>query len=207
VFVIDYLLFLGVIFIVFWLWNLAFTLLGSLIFALIRWNKGTYLIKAFNIYIFVSLTALLTLGVMVENPGIASLVLLPLIGGFIIFTSLGQDAYDKQKEAMMHYDYELLENLKYDGLFIFGALILFVIALFLPIIAVNPLTEWLFKITEWAYNIKILGWILRIGGAIFLLAFVWQGILFSLLLIGAIIGKIKGEPEYESEKELPGESK
>lgn len=192
-FVIDYILFLGVIYIVFWLWNLAATLLLSLIFTLIRFNKGTYITKAFNIYIFVSLTVLLTLGIIQEDPSILRLILLPIIGAFILFTSLGQDAYDKQKEAMSNYDYELLNNLKYDGLFIFGALILFIAALFLPILVVNPITEWLFNITEWAYNIKVLGWILRIGGTIFLLAIIWQGVIFTFMLIGMIISKVKGE--------------
>ena len=194
-FVIDFLLFLGVIFIVFWLWNLVVTLLVSSLFALlgIRFNKGIYFIKAFNIYILVSLTALLTLGIIQEAPTILRLILLPIIGAFVLFTSLGQDAYDKQKEAMASYDYELLDNLKYDGLFIFGALIVYLVALFIPTIATNLVTKWLFNITEWAYNIKILGWILRIGGTIFLLAFVWQGIMFAFMLIGMIIAKVKRE--------------
>jgi len=192
-FVIDFLLFLGVIFIVFWILNAAFVLLGSAVLALIRWNKGVYLIKAFTVYIFVSLTVLLTLRLIEYNPGIASLILLPIIGAFIIYTTLGQDAYDRQKEAMMNYDYEILNNLKYDGLFIFGAVILYIVALFVPIIVMNPISKWLFQITDWAYNVKILGWILRIGGMLFLLAFIWQGIMFTLVLIGMIIAKVKGE--------------
>jgi len=94
---------------------------------------------------------------------------------------------------MMNYDYELLNNLKYDGLFIFGAVILYIVALFVPIIIVNPMTEWLFQITDWAYNVKILGWILRIGGTIFLLAFIWQGVMLTFMLIGMIIAKVRGE--------------
>ncbi|MFO7995608.1 MAG: hypothetical protein R6U93_00445 [Dehalococcoidia bacterium] len=52
---------------------------------------------------------------------------------------------------------------------------------------------------DWAYNLRIIGWILRIGGALFLLAFVFQGFLLSLFLIGSVIGELrkgKAEPSW-----------
>ena len=204
-FILEYMLFLGVLYIVLWVLGSIFAIAVSLLLALLKFSKGTYISKAFSVYVFASLTALLTLAFIEANPGTASPVILPLIGAFIVFTTLGQDAYEKKKQAGMEYDYELLEQLKYDGFFIFGGLILFIIILFVPIIATNPITEWLFGITEFAYNIKILGWILRIGGVLFLIAEILQGILFLLILVGVLVSKIKGEPKQEPKEELSDE--
>lgn len=188
---IEYLFFLGIAYIVFWLVNWVFGLLASLLFALIRFSMGMYVTKAFILYIFVSLTALLTLASMQMNPSTISGIILPLIGVFIIFTALGQDAYGKKRQAIMERDYELMESLKYDGLFVIGFTVLFIVMLFVPSIAQNILTMRLLALIDWAYELKILGWILRIGGALFLLAIVFQGISLSAILMGSTIARLR----------------
>jgi|GEM_PF-658159 len=198
----EYILYLGIINIVFSLvWNFVFVLPISLLLALFKTGKGTYLLKAFGHYLLVSLIALLTLSMIQLNPGIGSLILFPLIGAFIVFEILGSNSYELQKQAAMEYDYEILSRLRFDGLFIIGAVILFIVTLFVPIIAVNPLTLWIFKVIDWAYNLKVIGWLLGIGGFLFLLSMIWKGILVSGMLIGAVVGKIKGgDREREQEQ-------
>jgi len=199
---IDYILFLGIIHIVFgFVWKWVFVLPISLLLALLKINKGIYLIKAFGSYLLVSLIALLTLYTIESNPGIGSLILYPLIGVFTIYMAEASRAYEAEKQAAMDYDYEALRVLRYDGLFIVGAVILFVVTLFMPIIAVNPLTQWLFGVIDWAYNLPVIGWILRIGGVLFLLSMIWYGILLSVILIGSLIGKIRREPKSNYERE------
>lgn len=120
------------------------------------------------------------------------------------FTALGQSAYERRKRAILNYelDYDYgstvksLALLKYDGLFVIGFTALFLVMLFVPTIAQNPLTMRLLALIDWAYELKIIGWILRIGGALFLLAFVFQGFLLSIALMSSVIGGLrKGEGE------------
>jgi len=199
---IEYILLLGVIHVVFgFVWKWVFVLPVSLLLALLRINKGIYLVKAFGSYLLVSLTALLTLFAIESNPGIGSLILYPFIGVFTIYMAEASRAYEAEKQAAMDYDYEALTILRYDGLFIVGAVILFIVTLFIPIIALNPITQWLFGVIDWAYSLPVLDWILRIAGILFLLSMIWQGILLSIVLIGSLIGKIKGEPKINSEIE------
>jgi len=200
--VLEYVLYLGIINIVFgFVWKWVFVLPISLLLALFRIDKGIYLVKAFGSYLLVSLTALVTLYTIEYNPSIGSLILFPLIGAFIIYMALASSAYEKEKQAAMEYDYELLRTLRYDGLFTIGAVILFIVTLFVPIIAVNPLTQWLFSVIDWAYNLAVIGWLLRIGGVLFLLSMIWYGISISGVLIGSLVGKIKREPKNNFENE------
>ncbi|MFO7995607.1 MAG: hypothetical protein R6U93_00440 [Dehalococcoidia bacterium] len=137
-FLLEYLFFLGVAWIVFWLVNWLFGLLAVAVLTLTKFEKGFYITTALSGYIFVSLTALLTLGSIQLNPGTASAIVLPILGGFIVFTALGQSAYDRKKHAMesfwQGYDYQSMERVKYDGLLVIGLTALFVVMLFVPFI-------------------------------------------------------------------------
>lgn len=57
--------------------------------------------------------------------------------------------------------------------------------------AYNPLTSRLLVLINWSFDRKIVGWILRIGGSIFLVAFVVQGFSFTIALLGSIIYKLR----------------
>ena len=96
-------------------------------------------------------------------------------------------------------NYVPLERTRYDGLFVLGLTVLFIVMLFMPFIAQNPLTMRLLELIYWAYNLRVIGWILRIGGALFLLAYVVQGAILSVILIGSVVGELRsgtGEPNW-----------
>lgn len=193
--ILAYIVYLGILNIVFgFVWKWVFVLPCVFLCALLRINKVMYFVKGFGVYLLVSLTALLTLGTIHDNPGIFSVIFYPLLGTFILYMGVAQDTYEGQKQAYMTADYELLENLKYDCLFIIGAPVLFVVMLFVPVIGYNLLTVWLMSVVAWAYNLPIIGWLLGLGGVLFLLSLIWYGFIFSMMLFGAIMSKTKGEP-------------
>ena len=193
----QFIIYLGVVNIIFgFLWKWIFLIPISFLFALLRINKGIYLVKAFGAYLLVSLTALFTLGALTlrllqGNYSTASTILFLLIGGFFLYMGFASNSYEARKHAALEYDYKLIESLKYDGLFMIGGLVLYVIILFAPIVAKNRLTQWLFYVIDWACNLPIIGWLLAFGGVIFLISIVWHGILACVLLIGSIVGNWK----------------
>ena len=192
----QFIFYLGVINIVFgFLWKWVFAFPSSLLFALLKIDKGIYFIKAFGSYLLVSLTAMLTLSALQDNPNILSIILFSFIGVFILYMGYASNYCEAQEQAVREYDYELMRSYQYEGIFMIGALVLYIVTLFVPIIAVNPLTIWLFNIIGWAYNLKVIGWLLGIGGALFLLSIIWQGIFVSGIFIGSLVVKIKGEPK------------
>lgn len=198
----QYIFYLGIINIVFgFVWKWVFVLPSAFLFTLIKLDRAILLVKAFGSYLLVSLTALFTLNALQDNPNILSIVSFPFIGAFILYVGYASNYYEAQKQAAMEYNYELMRSLQYEGIFMIGAIALFIVTLFVPIIAVNPLTMWLFNVIDWAYNLKIIGWLIRIGGVLFLLNVILHGILISGIFIGSLVGKLKGERKNGFEKE------
>lgn len=197
----QFLVYLGVVQILFgFIWKWAFVLPISFLFVFLKMDKGAYFMKALGAYLLVSLTARLALTSLATpiifqgRPPSSLFVVLPLIGGFVLYMGLGKTSYEAHKQAVAEYDYGSLKILQYDGFFIIGALLLYVVVLFVPSIGINPLTQWLIGVMEWIYNLPIIGWLVGVGAIIFLINIVWSGILFSVLLIGLIVAKIKRKP-------------
>jgi hypothetical protein len=187
--IVQFIFYLGIINIVFgFVWKWVFLIPSALLFALLKFDKGIYFVKAFGSYLLVSLTALITLRALQDNPNILSIILFSFIGAFVLCMGYANNYYEAQKQAMMEYDYELMRLLQYEGIFMIGALVLYIVTLFIPIIALNLLTIWLFN---------IIGWLLGIGGAMFLLSIIWHGIFILGFFIGSLVGKIKGEPKTD----------
>jgi len=101
---------------------------------------------------------------------------------------------EAQEQAVREYDYELMRSSQHEGIFMVGAVVLYIVTLFVPIIAVNLLIIWFFNIINWAYNFKVIGWLIGIGGTLFLLSIIWQGIFVSAIFIGSLVEKIKANP-------------
>ena len=197
-----YIFCLGIINIVFgFAWKWVFALPSSILLALLRIDKGIYFVKAFGSYLLVSLTALLTLSALRDNPNIFSIALFPFIGAFVLYMGYASNYYEAQKQASMEFDYELMRLIQYEPIFMIGAIVLFMITLFVPIIAVNPLTKWLFNVIDWAYNLKVIGWLIGVGGVLFLLGVIWHGILISVVFSGCLVGKLKRKAKNDFEKE------
>jgi len=197
--ILQFIFYLGIINILFgFIWRWIFALPMSFLFAFLKINKAKYFVKAFGAYLLVSLTALLTLGALdlralLGKSSIPSVTLFCFTGAFVLYMSFAENLYEARKQAVMEHNYELMKAFQYDELFMIAAPVLYIITLFIPIVARNPLTQWLFYAMDWIYNLPVIGWLIGIAGVLILLNVIWHGILISGLLIGSIIGKIKKE--------------
>lgn len=195
----EYIFYLGIVYVAYgFVWAYVFALPIAALLTLLRLDKGILVVRAVGCYVLVSLVTLITLVGMEFYPSTTNFILFPAIGAFTLFVTFSKGAYDSREEAMREYDYELLRSLRYDGILTLGSLILFIVALFVPVIAINPLIQLLFKIIDWAYNLKVIGWVIRIIGVLFMLNIIWYGILGAGILIAFLVGKIKGERKNES---------
>jgi len=151
------------------------------------------LVKAFGAYLLISLTALATLNALQDVSSGWKLLIFPLIGGFVLFMGFTSNAYEQRKQALSTYDYSLISRIERDAWFdlflMLGSLVLYILILFIPAIAINPMNNWLFKAIKWAFDLPIIGWLIGIGGVIFMLGIIWYGILMLLMLGGSVYAK------------------
>ena len=140
----------------------------------------------------------LDLRALLGKSSIASVILFCFTGAFVLYMSFAENLYEARKQAVMEYDYNLMKVLQYDELFVIVAPVLYIVTLFIPIIARNALTQWLFYAMNWIYNLPVIGWLIGIAGILILLNIIWRGILASILLIGSIIGKVKKRPRHNA---------
>lgn len=183
----EYLFHLGIVYIAFgFIWKWLFNVPLSVLLVMLKATKGKYLVRAFGAYLQVSLTTLLALAAIEKESDIGSILLFALTGTAILYAGFASNSNEAQKIASITGDHELLKSFQYDAWFVFGAPLLFVITLFLPALAVNPLTLWLLGIIEWAYNLPVLGWLLGIGGFLFLISTLWDSVMASKSFLGRL---------------------
>lgn len=195
-------MFLGIINIVFgFVWKWVFVLPSAILFIAIKFDRGMLLVKAFGAYLLVSLTSLATLLALQDTESGWQLLFFPIVGAFVLFMGFASNAYEKRERVRMNYDYQSMVQIErdsgFDVILMFGSLVLFVLILFIPTISANPLNEWLFDVIWWTYELPIIGWLIGIGGVLFMLGIIWHGLVMSLMLGGLAYSKIKGEPKND----------
>ena len=200
----QFLIFLGIINIVFgFIWKWVFVLPSAILFTAIKFDRGMLLVKAFGAYLLISLTALATLLALQDVEGGWQLLFFPIVGAFVLFMGFASNAYEQRKQARMNYDYHMMAQIERDSWFdivlMFGSLVLFVLILFIPIISANPLNKWLFNVIWWAYELPVIGWLIGIGGVLFMISIIWYGLLMMLMLGGSVYSKVKGEAKNDVE--------
>ena len=182
-----YLFLLGILNIAFnFLWKWVAVVPISLLLALFNTSRGLLLLKAIGAYLLVSCTALLTVSMVKESGSSFDAVAYPILGGLVLYLGIASHSYEACKQAGQSFDYEMLDALKYDGLFIVGSVVFFVVCIFLPNIAVNIVTLRIFEVISWAYELPVIGWILGIAGVLVMLSVLWQGLIFSIFVVGRL---------------------
>lgn len=202
----QYILYIGVIYFVFsFAWKWIIVLPGVVIFTLIRvekvieLEKVIWLLKILGAYLLVSLTALMTLSAIQNDNSEFSIFLYPLIGGFILYMIYASNYYESTFKMAMIKDEESVNFLQsfaqYEGYFIVGAIVFFVLSLFIPIIIYNPLVLWCFDVIAWIFSNKIFGWLIKWMAVLFLIKVIFDGIITSRVFIDNIISKFTDENE------------
>lgn len=194
----KFIFYLGIIHLIFgFVWKWVVALPTSILFVFIKLDMGVWLVKSVGAYFLVSLTAILALTATQEK-GIILSIIYYLIGGFVLYIGFISNTYEAQKVAAQNYDYEMMASLKYDTYITIGSLILFIIVAFIPSISINNLTFKFFTLTDWVLDIKIVGWLVGIGGVLFLLSMLWYGLITTGLVIASIVGIFKKKNDKES---------
>jgi hypothetical protein len=195
-----FIFYLGIINIIFgFIWKWLFVLPSALLFTILHFDYGMRAVKLFGSYLLVSLTAILTLTALGDDPSTIVLIFYPLTGAFVLFMSYASNLYEAQKEARINFDWQMIQRLEKDSnfetLLMFGAVAFYVLVLFIPDIATSRFTEWLFSVINWVFNLPIIGWLIGIGGIIFLLSMTFQGIFSFGAISSLIVGKFRGAKE------------
>ena len=199
--ILQFLFYLGIINIIFgFVWKWIFALPAAFLFALLNFDYGMRAVKIFGSYLLVSLTALLTLAALGNNPSGLALIFYPLIGAFVLFMAYANNQYEARKEASATMDWQMTQRLErdsgFEAILMFGVVIFYVITLFIPAIAVNGLNEWLFRVIDWIFNLPVIGWLIGIGGVFFLLNIIFHGLFAVGFITASIVAKFRREKTH-----------
>jgi len=212
--ILNYLMDFTIILLLFhYVWCYLIILPLTLLFDLLRLpSKMSYILKLGEAYFSASLTGLVTVGTINEANEMWLKILVGIIGGLFFYFYYGNSVYQKEKQAREQSDYYVLANINSDYWTMFIALALFIVMIFIPQLAITPPILMFSNLVDWLFNLRFIGYILRIILSIvgFYMAITWliNGILFIGFMIATLIAKITSKPEkansenhlYEDEK-------
>ncbi len=188
-----YLVTIGIIQLVYgFIWQYLALLIGGLFVILKQDRFGAYFVKGLGYYIFISLIALLTLAALKDNQNLTSLVLFALVGLFAVFMAIGGGMNEGRKQATESGAFHALEFMQYDSIFLLASMGVFLLILFIPSLGVNFFTRSAFTAIEWVSNLPIIGFLLGIGGFLYLLNMGFHALVIGAMSIAALFGKLKG---------------
>lgn len=145
--------------------------------------------NAISFYFLVSLVSILTISSYQTTQSLTSLILFSLIGTAYVFWIATKTIYEKQKAGDYQTERDLYGRslqLHNDSLLSIAAPAIFILTLFLPPLAFNRVTLFLFQVLDWAYHVRILGWILGLVGVLLMIALMEDG--FFAIITAAILG-------------------
>jgi hypothetical protein len=162
---------------------------------------GMRVVKILGAYLLVSLVALLTLVALGDEPSGWAVIFYPLVGVFVLLMGFANNQYEGRKEAQQTQNWELMRMLERDATFemflLGGAILFYILALFVPSVSINGLTQFLFGVIDWAQNLPVIGLLLGIGGILYLLSTIFYGIIAVGGIVALAYGKIKAEKPSE----------
>ena len=208
--ILNYIFFLGIIYIVFSIIWFFIALMPKYALG----NKGNniqntilnYTIKAAQFYFLASLTAIKALEAIQGNINTNQGPLYMIIGGIVLYLYL---AGKIERSKMMS---QLRSNLgnsnssnvsKYEPHLIGLTLILYAISFnYLPLIQ-NPINQWFLESINDFYDTVIIGWIIGIIGFFFLISMIFKGINTTGFLFQTIVALLTGKPAPKRKPKNP----
>lgn len=180
----QFIFYIGIISLVFgFLFKWIIALPFAVVFASLKIENGQRLIKIIDAYLSASMLSIITLVALSESLSWLKLVFYPLIAIFILLMNYVSNEHETRKEARETADYTLMEMIHRDNVFNFVmiviAIVFYITSLFIPALAHNFVTVWLFSAIDWINNLPIIGFLIGIGGIIFVLKVAFYGLLFS----------------------------
>lgn len=181
--------FLGVIYITFdGLWNL-FLWASKQIFGLDKKEGWVYYIsKGLSLYVLVTLTALTTLSNLELTNSQFSNFLYPAIGLIVLYFYVTSSMQRSRMKAKINMDTQTIKRMRYDGIFLFGALVLFSLSLFFEQLRDTQLTNWFFDTIASIYDVLLFRIIIGFLAFFFLVNILIKSIFATRTLIFSLFG-------------------
>ena len=204
--ILGFLLIIGVIFIATYIISqVILTGLGAILAFVFRMTVYDKTFRAFvastNLFTLYLLTALITITILKlyeKDNSQASFVLYSVIGAIAVFGITTNSITEKMRNGF--YTEEMERNVNDISSTLIADIIIsvlsvpfFVLTLLVPVIATNPMTNSLFKLTGWALGVPVIGWIIAIAGLFLSLSMIKNGVV-------ACMGLLMGSANLEAKK-------
>ena len=182
----SFLVLLGVIHLLLWLvWDWLICKPIQLLVRNFNLTKLVPIIQIIGAYLVVSMTSIATLVYIEDVNGTWGKLIYVLAGAFIIYLDLAGNNYERHEEAAVitanpELRHKIDKRKRQDLAIALGAILFYVIILAYPSIAKNTLNIFLFSRIVWAYNLPYVGWLLKVIGIVYMVAFSWMSISWLL---------------------------
>ncbi|PYS79841.1 MAG: hypothetical protein DMF70_12355 [Acidobacteria bacterium] len=198
----QYLIFIGIIYTIVTLLSTILILLATLTLHGLRVDSlGTSyrvvitLCNAIVLYLLLSLVSSLTILADQKNRSMWSFAFFSIVGMLTVLWIGTRNVYEKHKSGDY---YGHSSRLRDDLIISLAAPALFIVSVFVPIIASNPITNWLFGAIEWLDQVRILGWLLGLIGILIMIAMLEDAFFaFVSLIFVSIRSVIKRESKSQ----------
>lgn len=197
---------LGVIYII-------FDLIWKVFLFLVRITLGIddhhstphFLFKGFGYYLLVSLTASTATRYMETAMSMGGVILYSVIGLMVLYFYITSRMQRMKRRARVRMDTMAVKRMRYNSLFLFLSLLLYVVCMYYPVLTRNMITDWLFASIEDVYEVMLFRWIIGFFAAIFLINILIKSVLTTQYLVFALIGRPLGMSNSTQATHFPGE--
>lgn len=181
--------FLGVIYITFdGLWNF-FLWAAKQIFGLDKREGWLYYIsKGLSLYVLVTLTAITTQNNLALTESQFSNFLYPAIGLIVLYFYVTASMQRSKMKAKLNMDVQTIKRMRYDGLFLFGALVLYSLSLFFEQLRDTQITNWFFDTIASIYDVLLFRVIIGFLAFFFLINILIKSIFATRTLVFSLFG-------------------
>ncbi len=151
-----------------------------------RWlYKTVYVIKAIMVLILLSTFACFA-SIKTQETDLMMSFVYYSIGGFTLYLILTKQAGESARDLAENPLFEIQDDLRIEGLITIGAIGLYILMAFFPVLSVNIITINAIALIVYLTGINILGELLLFGGALVLLNLSYFGIITLFSWVSAI---------------------
>ena len=164
---------------------------------------AAYTVRAFGSFLLVTLTALVTLGALRDNPSGLALIFYPLIAAFVLFLGYAQNYREVLIAAKQITDsgtsHGVNQDARFEAVLMMSAIVLFGVTLFVPDIARNVFTQLLFRAMYWVGHLPVIGSLIGWVAGLFLLSMAFYGLLAIGFITVTIVSQFRKSPKAARE--------
>lgn len=147
-----------------------------------------FILKGLSLYLLVALTSITTQNHLSVANSKLSFFAYPAIGLIVLYFYITSSMQKSRLRARIKMDVTAIKKMRFDGWFLFSALVLFSLSLFFPELKDTQLTRWVFNTIEDIYDILLFRWIIGLLAFFFLVNILIKGILATRMLLFSIFG-------------------